>query len=742
MRYIGQYFRAVCALFLVQVSQSAGALSLTDPALSDTLKNAFALRDTAPLSCINTAIISINTPYNSHPRTKRQNSKNFAIQLQAYCYAQLGEYSKALDLLQPILKNPGSKNDQIETLNIIALEIPQEERPQLSNADLIKRLNEQIATRQPLLISSINLTITRLLTIIKLNLEEDNYQDAHNALEKTKKLLKNNNNKNNNLHAWLDYYQGLYFVQIKQEQLASLHFLSADKSADQHGFIKLSGQVKNSIILMYQKKYRFTRALDFSNRRIELYMETKNTPKQVESIIQFAVLKRQNNEHNQALIYLLNALELIEENSYSTRLGGVYLEIGRTYAEKGSNENNQKELALAQKYLQNARFHFKRSNKVQFQIESLLLLAKLNIFNNSPARAILQLEKVLQLAAQDHPLLRAQAYKMLALSYEITGSPQLAILHFKNFYSLQNKIKENAFKLQQLQINEQLQLLEEVQQQNRLEIQNTALQKKSNFYKILSYTAISLFILSALMLLSRSKRYHKLRVLAKQTQQRLAFHGRSKLPTQENDINDFKTLYNGTPLFYALVNVPFLTELNELYGVRLANKIEAKLGETLKIQFADSVNIFHLRDNQILFISEQNNTPNAAGFADKIEQFFDNFATRYQLPKTISTGIVAYPFLNKASRAISPTQTLNLNSLALFAASQIRSSKQQNSWVELYAIDNLQPAFFDGDLWRLGQIAISKGLVKIHSSNRDDRFSWPELENKKSVEQVDQLLQE
>lgn len=730
MRYIGQYFRALCALFLVQVSQSTGAFELTAPGLPNTLKNAFSLRDTAPRSCIDMTTIYLNT---------QQNSNNFAIQLQAYCYAQLGEYSKALDLLQAILKNTSSKNDQIETLDIIALEIPKEERPQLSNADLIKRLNE---LAQPPIIISTNLTITRLLTTVKLYLEEDNYQDAHSALEKTKELLKTNNNDNNNLHAWLNYYEGLYFDQIKQEQLASLHFLSADKSADQHGFIKLSGQAKNSIILMYQKKSRFSRALDFSSRRIALYMETKNTPEQVKSIIQFAVLKRQNNEHNQALIYLFNALELIEENSYSALLAAAYLEIGRTYAEKGSNENNHQELELAQKYLQNARFHFKRLNKIHFQIESLLLLAKLNILNDAPALAILQLEKVLQLAAQDYPLLRSQADEMLALSYEITGSPQLAILHFKNFYALQNKIKESAFKLQQLQISEQLQLLDQVQQQNKLKIQNTALLTQSNFYQILSYSAITLFVFSALMLLSRSKRYHKLRALEKRTQQRLAFHVRSKLPTQENTIDDFKTLYNGSPLFYALVNVPFLTQLNELYGVRLADKIEAKLGETLKKNFTDSVNIFHLRDNQILFVSEQTNHQNAAALAGKIEQFFNNFAIQYNLPKTISTGIVAYPFLNNASRAISATQTLNLNSLALFAASQIRRSKQQNSWVELYAIDNLQPAFFDGDLWRLGQIAIAKGLVKIHSSNKDHLFSWPELENPKRVEEVNQRMQE
>ena len=59
---------------------------------------------------------------------------------------------------------------------------------------------------------------------------------------------------------------------------------------------------------------------------------------------------------------------------------------------------------------------------------------------------------------------------MLALSYEITGNHQQAILYFKDFYGLQNRIKEHQFKLQQLQISEQLQLFENTQQQKQLEI--------------------------------------------------------------------------------------------------------------------------------------------------------------------------------------------------------------------------------------------------------------------------------
>ncbi|WP_372881627.1 GGDEF domain-containing protein [Psychromonas sp.] len=728
MKHLYQYLRAVCALFLIQSSHSASAFELIDVVVPEILRNAFEARNSAPRLCIAETTLYINAHYNNTTVTNNlQNGNELPLQLQAYCYAQLGEYHKALELLQSILQKPIGNNDKIETLNILALAIPKEDRPQLSNFLLISLLNDSIEDVQPPLMTSNNLTITRLLTLSKLYLEEDHYQDAHSAQAKAKQALKNNTNIK--LHAWSSYYEGLYFDHIKQEQLASLHFLTADKLADKHGFIKLSGQVKNSIATMYQKKYRFSRALDYSSQRIELYMGTEHTVKQVQSITQFAVLKRQNNEHNQALIYLFNALELIEENSHGGLLGITYLEIGRTYAEKGSNENNKADLELAQKYLQNARFHFNRLDKVSLQIESLLLLAKLNLFNEDPGLAILQLEKILQLAGQNDPALRAQAHEMLALSYEITGSPQLAILHFKNFHSLQNKIKENSFKLQQLQISEQLQLLEQAQQQNRLESQNTELQKTTILYKTLTYTSITLFVLSTIILLSTSKRYRKLSAIEKKTQQQLSFHARSKLPTQGNTINNFNAIYCGKPLFYALVKVPFLSELNELRGALPSEKLEEKLGEALKSYFSDDINLFHIRDNQILFISEQTAFYNAAGLAHQIEQFFADFAALHHLPGAISIGIVAYPFLSNASRAISPAQTLNLNSLALFAASQIRRSKQESSWVELYAIDNLQPAFFDGDLWQLGQIAIDKGLVKIQSSHRNFLFTWPELDN-------------
>ena len=725
MKYIGLFMRTLCTVLLLLLSHMTAALELLDTKLPPALKQAYDTRYYDPLSCLDEIeqYMAQKALAGGFARGSQEELKTRLLyapptHLQAFCYAQIEDYPSALNLLQPLLKKPSVSTDEITTLNLIALEIPQEERPQLTNQLLLEILYDVV--QKPLAKSS-NQSVTLQLTIAHLSLQINRYHDTYTALEEAQQLLKAN--KNNRLHAWLAYYYGLYYEQINQPQLAISYLLSANKLADKHAFIKLSGQVKNSIAGIYQEKHRFPIALNFAGQQVELYQGTKNKIKQAASLIYYALLKRQNNENNQSLIYLFNALELIENYKHSALLAHLYLELGHTYLNSKNEERNY--LNLAQKYLENARFQFTRLNKPRYQIESLLLLAKLNMLNQDPALAILQLEKILQLSEGRYLSLRVQAFELLALNYEMTGNHQQAILHFKNFHALQELIKEHLFELQQLQISEQLQLFEKTQQQKQLEIKNTQLQETADLYKMLTFSSLSLLTLISLLFFYTLKRNKKLNYAHQDAQQRLAFHPRTKLPFQYVESNHFQYIYHNKPLYYALLNIPFLSQLNELLGTYGAMKIERKLGEELKMYFADNVDIFQFRGNQILFIAEQKEYENAGHFAQYIEDFFTFFCTQQQLASAVSCGVVAFPFLNSASRALNPSQTLNLSSLALFAASQIREQKQESSWVELYAIDNLQPAFLNGDLWRLGQIAIDKGIVKIHSSHPGFKFNWP-----------------
>lgn len=736
MRYITHYINIFIIFLLLSFSASSIAIELLDANVPVSLKNAYYGRYKMPDTCIeNTEFyikkkqgIDVNSgPISTHLE-ELSNKNILPVQLLAFCYSQIEDYQQAYQLLSKLLKQLSFSADQLRTLDLLASEIPEDNRPEFNNQLLIRIFTASLhKMEQSPFTSTPNLKMKLLLTISNLSLDSDHYRDANIALAAAKEVLKKH--PNYKLSGWLSYYYGIYYAKINQQQLAISNLFEANKIATKHHFTQLSGETKKSIAELYQQKHLFNRAIDFANQRVELYVKTKNKIKQADSLIQLAILKEKNKEKNQSLIYLFNALELIQDKKHSSLLAHIYLELGRTYSSYVINKNHQKERLLAQKYLQNARYHFTRLKDTRYQIESLLLLAQLNIINNDPALAILQLEKTLQLAANKYPELRVHAFDMLASSYELTGNHQQAIVHFKNFHALQNRIKEHLFTLQQLQISEQLQLIERTQQQRQLEIENNILKESNTNFKMLAYGTITLFIIIMISLIYTLLRNRKLTKSETTSQHRLSHHPRTNLPSQQSQGNNFNYIYYGEPLYYALVNIPFLIQLNTFSGIFSGAKLEAKLGQAILKHFGDNTDMFQVRDNQILFISKQKEHENAQHFAQKIEQFFTQFTTQHHLANKSSIGIVAFPFLNNVSRAITPMRMLNLSSLALYGANQLLDEYKKNSWLELYAIDNLQPAFFDGDLWILGQKAIKKGIVKVNSNHKNHQFSWPELDN-------------
>lgn len=736
MIHIQRYLALLLATLVLYFPASLLALELLDVNIPSPLQDAFNERHSAPESCIITTEKYIESlqafDKNTDAIPYQVDSLNQRIvlstQLLAICKAQIEEYQQAYQLLSQLINKQSFSIEQLRTLNILASEIPERNRPEFNNQLLIKILTTNLRKIDNSELNKYpNFKTKLLLSISKLSLENDQLRNANITLEAAKESLEKK--QNTKLNAWLNYYYGLYYAKINQQQLSVANLFTANKTADKNNFTKLSGEAKKSIADLYQQKYLFNRAIDFASQRVELYINTENRIKQVESLMQLAILKGKNKSPNEALVYLFNALELIQNEKDNILLAQVFLELGRVYSSQVSSKKDQQQRLLAQKYLQNARYHFTHLKDVRYQIESLLLLARLNIINEDPALAILQLEKSLTLASDHYPKLSVRAFEMLASSYESTGNHQQAIVHFKNFHALQNNIKERLFTLQQLQISEQLHLIERTQQKRYLEIENKDLKNENTRFTLISYSSVTLLIITVLSLFYIFIYNRKLTESENQLQRQLSLHPRTKLPSQQAQGNGFNYEYKDKPLYYALVNIPFLDNLNELSGATAGSKLEKKLGRHLISFFADNSDIFQIRDNQVLFISEQQNYQFAQFFAQKIELCFAQFTEQHNLPNNISIGIVAFPFLNNVSRAITSTRMLNLTSLALFGANQLRDTYQGSNWVELYAIDNLQPAFFDGDLWILGQKAIQKGIVKINSNQQSHPFDWPELDS-------------
>ena len=730
---------------LVSLHQPASAIELIDAVIPAKLKNSYKERQLKPLTCISTTnefidevelistrianisptdtlTESINTETQSTSQTQAI-PNHAATQLLASCYIELEDYENSLALLTPLLKNPSVTSDEIRTLTIIANNIPEADRPQLSNKMLINMLNHSLVfVKKSTNFEAKNLINMLNLGIAKLALDSNQFQLANQALTQARENIQAI--KEPALNAWLAYYYAHYYDQINQQQLAISYFQAANSIADRFHITKLSSLVNESLSTLYQKKHRFKQAINFASQRVELLQGSENYVQQADSLIKLAILNRQNNQFNQALIYLFNALDLVEKK-HRALVANVYLALGKTYASFPGNLSRNTN--FAQKYLQNARRQFHRLNKLEQETESILLLAKLNITNKDTGLAILQLEEVLILANNKFPELRVAAFEMLALGYELSGDHQQANFYYKSFHALQNKIKEGIFTLQQLKIDEQFQLIEQTQQKIQLETQNNQLLLKNNLYQDVAYWAMSFLFLVVLILLFTFFRFKRLAKNMQSMNRKIRYHPRSKLPMHQDQIKQQALEYQGRPLFYALVHIPFLNDLNEAKGLFKAEALEQELGNALTQTFMPNTRVTQVRDNQLLFISEQEYYINAEQFVQTISEFFQHFASKHNLSSEISSGVVAFPFLNNVSRAISPERMLNLTSLALFGACQIRERTQQSSWLELYAIARIQPAFFNGDLWLLGQAGIDNGIVKLKSSHPEVNIKWPEL---------------
>lgn len=702
-----------------------------DPyASQNVLQQAFQNSYINPKLCISSikTYIANRAHYNSISMNKKilPSQDLDPIQLIAFCYVHLDQYSKAVKLLTPFLSDNKVSKNTIKALNTMAIYIPESERQNITNHQLYILTDHQLtAIKDAKLLNKRKLQISLQFTMVQLALSINNFKKARRSLEMIKvELEKSKYSYENTL---LAFYYGLYYVSINQQQLGLSHLFYANKLADANKYIQLNSRIKTSISQLYQQKHQFSLALTFSAQNVDILMKTKNKIKQAESLINLAILKRQNKEYNTATVYLFNTLGLIKDQGNVNILAKLLFELGKNYAAMYEISHSPKALKLANKYIQNARAYFTTIGKTKSEIETLLLLSKLNIDKKEIALAILQLERLLGLAKSNYPMLRVRAYEMLASSYEVTGDHKRTIANFKKFYTLQTKIKAHFFQLQQLQISEQLHLYQEIRYHRELENENknlkkinTAIAENVNFYQTIA--AISILLIIYLL----AKTYRLIRA-QKTASQLLSFHRRSSLPNQYNHYNPYTTLYTGERLYYALIYVPYLSHLNLMKGLLKGKKIESRLGKLILKYFNKKAHIFHIRDNQLLFISEQELHRNATEFMLKIEQFFIMFADKYRLSGKISIGLTAFPFLQHAEKAVNSSRTIDIVSLALYGAKQLQKQSNEMSWVELSTIDKLSPAFLDGNLWSIAQQGISKGIIKVKTSHPKLCIDWPEI---------------
>lgn len=177
-------------------------------------------------------------------------------------------------------------------------------------------------------------------------------------------------------------------------------------------------------------------------------------------------------------------------------------------------------------------------------------------------------------------------------------------------------------------------------------------------------------------------------------------------------------------LRFVMIDLPFLRSMYVQHGYKAGLELERAFGEFLAERIQKPTRLYHFSDANLLYI-EPNADRDASAEAtfDKFQGWVDEFAAQHNVNRIIRMGISDYPFLPRAYTAINDEELLDLLLLATHIAREVSLKDKHSHWVFLNTIDNAPAASFaTGDIRTACQHAINQGLIKIHSSykNEDD----------------------
>ncbi len=746
MRLIRSLNTRVHILFIGLISvifPAYGYDDITSLSLNDELQAAYDLRITAPLKCI-----ELVDAYLSHNKSQLQQTKQGfvfndafslasnnsssiinAFQIKSRCYKKLKNIDQALVNIEIAI--------ELAQTSSLAFELAQSK---LSYGNLLFNhtqrhvdalLEVQQASLQadgsshpktPELQLSIHLALADFYT------QKDKFQQANQELESAKAIA--NKLDKPQLIAWLNYYWGRYYIRISQPQLALSHFVDAKSMAENEDNFLLIAKATYEIADIYRLQgNKLDKALHYANLSANAYQDLGDERELAYAQIYMAILHRQNQEYSLSMVYFWNAGDLLKGLQDLTGSALCNFEMGKTFLKMHSVDE-------ARNYLNLARFQYSKMDDTKMLADTLLLLGRLNIEQGEAGIARIQLEKVLALSESLSFLeQRERAYELLAAAYELTGHYKKAIENFKQFHALQTKIKQLEFTLEQNKFNEQYQLIERTQQITVLEQDNQKLTSKLESFLLICVVIATVLLVLLYRYIRNWLKLKQLKSSTKQLVEQLSHHPYTLLPWWSSQLKAqrmYQAKEQTEAQYYALISIDFLTDLYEKYGALKAQRIEKEFGLHLQSQQAEQGTFYQVRDNQLLYICKRDGNIHAETLANFLTETLNQFSYKYELSLGIAIGIVNHPFLPKAEAAIDHKRVSDLACLALLGAKQLQSP-EQSAWLELFAIDCPQAAFFNGDIWQLGQQAIAKGLVKINCSGDKNQIVWPIIQASNSM---------
>ncbi|MBL0520746.1 hypothetical protein [Aeromonas enteropelogenes] len=717
--------------------QQAQSLVLTDPARCVQITSAFLTRAANnPQQIIsNRQEFGYREPLLSYSNMTQNISANL---LKGKCLLQLGQYQatqQALDTAIALAEKEQQPELKAHALYLKLRSLERMPEQQGNRQPLLEQLDGQLAA--PLLKQSQLQVYSRLLRT-SYDIEQRQFEGAKAHLAEARTWVAKSTNPL--ASAWVSAISGDLYRALQQPQLALGEYIDAQQRTKNLNAPLFLGLLSNQIVKLYQEEQEPQKALQYANEAANYFHSIGNRSLLCDSLIVLARLNRDQNDLNMALVYFFNALDLLDEGTNRAQASLLKYEIGKTYLYSGN-------LSLAGNYLNAARQSHELNDAKEPLIDTLLLLGELYLKKQEAAIAILQLENARTLSSQIGDTRRQyEVFRLLSLAYEQKGYLRQALDSYKQFHRLGEEVRQQELALEQAAIRDNYVQVERAQQIKELEQRLSNSQHQQERYLWSSITTSLLLALFIYLFFTLWLKLRTARLQVKRTGEALQIEQRSGLANWQRLMNRWPremakrqlkserwflseepTSEFDDKLHYLLFRVPFLVNALEHHGYQASREIEQAFGTYVDTLTPQDGRIYDLREGHILYVVPQRHVANLHQLAGDLLASIAAFPCEYPLDRQISLGIVSHPFLPKAATALDHNGLFDLCYLALSGAIQLSEKCQESAWLELAAIDCQQAAFFNGDVWQCGLMAIDKGLVKVNSSHEKQWVNWPRL---------------
>jgi tetratricopeptide (TPR) repeat protein len=556
------------------------------------------------------------------------------------------------------------------------------------------------------------------------------YAEAKEMLEKNRSDL-----------ALIDYYTtvGEFYLNDKKYNLALSELLYGYwQSIESDSGARLA-KVNRLLARLFQERRVYDKAMEYLSQAADFYDAYPNSPILADVLEQMGDVYFYQGKFNLALVHYFNVLDHESTSKNINRMINIRLSLAATYLQLFN-------YALAEQYLDSSTELLEYADLPELKAKAALLQSGLAYHQNDSASVIENATKALtftESSPEKNNFIKQQSYRYLGLGYELAGEYQLALEAQKKYTRLVkleqiqlNQISEDAFRQQKEFAEQTIHYVGLTDRLAQVELEHRKFQKIS-FALFITVLVMFLFIMRRGVIIQRqANEIDKLR-------NDLFTHSRSRLNNLRMlNVKLSRSLKKSSDTFeqwqlgeliheplndrlrFVMIDLPFLRSMYVQNGYKAGLELERAFGEFLAEKVQKPARLYHFSDANLLYIEPNADRDASAELMfNKFQTWVDEFARQHNVNRTIRMGISDYPFLPRAYTAINDAELLDLLLLATHIAREISLKDKQSHWVFLKAIDNAPAASFaTGDIRKACQHAINQGLIKVHSSykNEDD----------------------